>query len=216
MHIRFSQARLSSTVLPLLEKFIINRATLAVTMAVIVEISRIWLYTSCMISCAFVHISVDANTGHVHMTGRTIQKHRTPGTCRAILGRIFLPPVSAGCFFFSFIQTSFAFRRAKKEEHPGIGNAPLSALFQYDVICVLLLFSIPNITYGDLRRNGRSLLISCQFCFRSADGRSGGLHPRLLLPGQQVGDRYHQPRKVSISRYTEPAVKGNSAGHACF
>ena len=41
MQIRFNQARLSSTVLPLLEKFIINRAMLAVTIAVIVEINRI-------------------------------------------------------------------------------------------------------------------------------------------------------------------------------
>ena len=59
---RFSHALLSSTVLPLREKFIISRATEAVTMAATVEISTIWLYTSCMISLAFVHTSA-AKTG---------------------------------------------------------------------------------------------------------------------------------------------------------
>ena len=39
---RFSQARLSSTVFPEREKFIINRATDAVTIAATVEISNIW------------------------------------------------------------------------------------------------------------------------------------------------------------------------------
>ena len=43
MMIRFSQERASSTVLPLLEKFIISKAIDAVTTAAIVEISRIWL-----------------------------------------------------------------------------------------------------------------------------------------------------------------------------
>ena len=56
MHIRLSQARLSSTVLPLFEKFIIRRAIDAVTTAAIVDMRRIWLYTSCNISVALVHI----------------------------------------------------------------------------------------------------------------------------------------------------------------
>ena len=54
---RLSHALLSSTVLPVREKFIISKATEAVTIAATVEISTIWLYTSCMISLAFVHTS---------------------------------------------------------------------------------------------------------------------------------------------------------------
>ena len=41
--IRLSHALLSSTVLPLREKFIISKATEAVTIAATVEISTIWL-----------------------------------------------------------------------------------------------------------------------------------------------------------------------------
>lgn len=66
MQIRFSQARLSSTVRPLREKFIIKRATDAVTMAATVEMRTIWLYTSFMISLAFVQTSVAAYTGWVN------------------------------------------------------------------------------------------------------------------------------------------------------
>ena len=51
--IRLSQDRDSSTVLPLLEKFINSNAIAAVTTAAIVEIRRIWLYTSFIISVAF-------------------------------------------------------------------------------------------------------------------------------------------------------------------
>ena len=173
MQIRFNQARLSSTVLPLLEKFIINRAMLAVTIAVIVEINRIWLYTSCMISFAFVQMFVAANTGQAYTIDMAAQKHRTPGTCRTNLDSIFRRPVPTSFgFFFPFMQTSFS--RAKKEEHPGAGNAPLFVLLQYDVIRALFMehsFSISSIAYDDLRRNGRSLPISCHFCFRSTDGR---------------------------------------------
>ena len=43
MQMRFSHARLSSTVRPEREKFIIKRATEAVTMAATVEMSTIWL-----------------------------------------------------------------------------------------------------------------------------------------------------------------------------
>lgn len=69
MQIRFSHARLSSTVRPEREKFIIRSATEAVTMAATVEMRRIWLYTSFMISLAFVHTFAPpfspANTGCV-------------------------------------------------------------------------------------------------------------------------------------------------------
>lgn len=58
MQMRFSQARLSSTVFPLREKFIISKATDAVTMAATVEMSTIWVYTSFIISLALSHIVV--------------------------------------------------------------------------------------------------------------------------------------------------------------
>ena len=58
IQIRLSQARLSSTVRPEREKFMSSKATEAVTMAAIVEMARIWVYTSCMISLALVHTSV--------------------------------------------------------------------------------------------------------------------------------------------------------------
>lgn len=60
IQIRLSQARLSSTVRPEREKFMSSKATEAVTMAAIVEMARIWVYTSCMISLALVHTSVAA------------------------------------------------------------------------------------------------------------------------------------------------------------
>ena len=63
MIIRLSQALDSSTVLPFLEKFIINNATAAVTTAAIVDMIRIWLYTSFMISVAFSHIVVAEKVG---------------------------------------------------------------------------------------------------------------------------------------------------------
>lgn len=63
MMIRLSHALDSSTVFPLLEKFIKSKATETVTTAVIVEISKIWLYTSFMISVAFSHIVVAAKVG---------------------------------------------------------------------------------------------------------------------------------------------------------
>lgn len=56
--IRFNQALASSTVLPDLLKFIISRATEAVTIAAMVEIPTMRLYTSFMMDSAFVHISV--------------------------------------------------------------------------------------------------------------------------------------------------------------
>ena len=43
MQMRFSHARLSSTVRPEREKFILSRATEAVTIAAAVEIRTIWL-----------------------------------------------------------------------------------------------------------------------------------------------------------------------------
>ena len=55
---RLSHARDSSTVLPLREKFIIKRATDAVTIAAIVEMRRICWYTSFIISVAFSQIVV--------------------------------------------------------------------------------------------------------------------------------------------------------------
>lgn len=60
MTMRFSQALDSSTVRPEREKFIISKATAAVTMAAIVEILRIWVYTSFMMSLAFDQIVVAA------------------------------------------------------------------------------------------------------------------------------------------------------------
>ena len=80
------------------------------------------MYTSCMISFAFVQMFVAANTGQAYTIDMAAQKHRTPGTCRANLDSIFRRPVQAGSFF-PFMQTSFS--RTKKEEHPGAGNAPL-------------------------------------------------------------------------------------------
>ena len=62
MMIRFSHDLDSSTVRPEREKFIINRATDAVTIAALVEMARIWEYTSCMISLAFSQI-VAADAG---------------------------------------------------------------------------------------------------------------------------------------------------------
>ena len=67
MTMRLSQARDSSTVRPLREKFIMSRATDAVTIAAMVEMSRIWLYTSFMISFALVHTSVAAKAGWVNI-----------------------------------------------------------------------------------------------------------------------------------------------------
>lgn len=64
----------SSTVLPLLKKFIISNATETVTIAATVEIRIIWLYTSCMISLAFVHTSVAANTGWQYITDSAMQR----------------------------------------------------------------------------------------------------------------------------------------------
>lgn len=58
--IRLSQALASSTVLPDFEKFTINSAIDAVTTAAIVEISRIWLQTSFVISSAFFQTVVAA------------------------------------------------------------------------------------------------------------------------------------------------------------
>ena len=58
MMILFSQERESSTVFPLFEKFMSKSATAAVTIAAIVDINRIWLYTSFMISFALSHIVV--------------------------------------------------------------------------------------------------------------------------------------------------------------
>ena len=65
MMIRFSQARASSTVRPDLEKFIIRSAIAAVTTAAMVEIVRICVYTSFMISFAFSHTVVAAKAGIV-------------------------------------------------------------------------------------------------------------------------------------------------------
>jgi len=62
MMILFSQARDSVTVLSVLEKFIISKATDAVTTAAMVEIKRIWLYTSFIISVAFSQMVGAANT----------------------------------------------------------------------------------------------------------------------------------------------------------
>ena len=67
MMMRFSQERDSSTVRPDREKFIMRRATDAVTMAAIVEIARICEYTSCMISLAFSQI-VAADAGWLSIT----------------------------------------------------------------------------------------------------------------------------------------------------
>ncbi len=58
MTMRFSQARDSSTVRPEREKFIITRATAAVTMAAMVEIPRIWVYTSFITSLALAQMVV--------------------------------------------------------------------------------------------------------------------------------------------------------------
>ena len=65
MMMRFSQARASSTVRPDLEKFIISSAIAAVTTAAMVEIVRICVYTSFMISLAFSHTVVAAKAGIV-------------------------------------------------------------------------------------------------------------------------------------------------------
>ena len=65
--IRFSHALDSSTVLPLLEKFIRSRATADVTTAAMLEIRRIWLYTSFIISIAFSQMVGAAKTGILKM-----------------------------------------------------------------------------------------------------------------------------------------------------
>ena len=63
MTMRLSQALDSSTVRPDREKFIIRSATAAVTMAAMVEMPRILVYTSFITSLALVHISVAAAAG---------------------------------------------------------------------------------------------------------------------------------------------------------
>lgn len=64
IQIRLSQARLSSTVRPEREKFMSSKATEAVTMAAIVEMARIWVYTSCMISLALAKLRAHFYTGN--------------------------------------------------------------------------------------------------------------------------------------------------------
>jgi len=112
MMIRFSQARASSTVRPDLEKFIIRSAIAAVTTAAMVEIVRICVYTSFMISFAFSHTVVAAKAGIVPRTLRkrfaapescgTWNWEEIDGICRALhipqeqIGEYFFPTVEKG------------------------------------------------------------------------------------------------------------------------
>lgn len=76
MIMRLSHDLDSSTVLPLLEKFISKSATEAVTTAAMVEMRRIWLYTSFMISLAFSYTVGAANA--CVLNAKIIVKQRNP------------------------------------------------------------------------------------------------------------------------------------------
>jgi hypothetical protein len=99
MMMRLSHARLSSTVFPLLEKFIMSRATEAVTMAAMVDISKIWLYTSFMISFAFSHI-VAAKTVSADKIAAIVANAAMRGMRRCFFGGFDTSP-GASIFFFN-------------------------------------------------------------------------------------------------------------------
>ena len=99
--IRFSHDRDSSTVLPLLLKFISNKAMDAVTTAAIVEISRIWFYTSFIISSAFCQMVVAAKASCVKQAVIHTARNATYRMRPLLICRRGLAGLGTGVFFKS-------------------------------------------------------------------------------------------------------------------